>query len=173
MNIPADLLLPHIRAYVDARGISIEDFEASMGYTRGAVSGRVERYGDFSFNMTDRIFCKLGNPLGYWLSEEFQPYYDAEFERTCVECSVVFAPMSPKQKYCSQRCRQARHRGRQQAREEKLAADRARLAQANRERALRAKEKPAKTEEEREYRRLRNRVNKRAWRQRQREAVAA
>jgi len=177
MNIPAELLLPHIRAYVDARGISIEDFEASLGYTKGAVYSRISEYGNFTFNMTDRIFCKFGDPLGYWFSEEFAFYYKAEFERACEECNNIFSPGSPKQKYCSGRCRQARYVARQQAREQKLADDRARLAKANEMRALRARKKPEPTpeqqEEEREYQRLRNRINKRKWRARRREVLAA
>lgn len=167
MNIPAELMYPIIRAHVDARGISIEDFEASMDYGKGAVYNRITQYENFSFRMADRIFCKLGDPLGYWLSDTFKPYYDAEFEHECAadECDVRFLPHHEHQKYCSKECKGRQSNIRRETRRAQL-----RQLQGWNDARKRNKMTP---EQRRERRRLYDRLYKREYRRRQRELAAA
>jgi hypothetical protein len=170
MNVPVELLRPRIERYCIDRGISLEEFGASMGYGPQMIQERMARHDYFSIWMADRIICKLGLGLFGWrCDEKLREIY--EFKRVCgnEKCDEEFYPSSEAQIYCSHRCRTAAHRATQRRRD---AEKRRKRLEEQRLKAPVAKKK-TRPPEELERIRERNRIAKRRQRARLREQRAA
>ena len=163
-SIPAELIKPDLDKYCADRQITYAELSRQMGFYKDTL-GEAIRRGQFSFNLADHTLCKLGNPLGFWLGTGAK-YYAAEFAKKCkrAKCKEMFQPHHEHQKYCSVRCKKYAARDRWNGRHKA----RSRANNARRMRAARKRDRETLASEELELRRIKNRIYKRKWRERQR-----
>lgn len=73
MRVPSELIQPYVDRYLKEHEMTDEELSLAMGYESQTLRRSLARP-DFSFNMADRVLCKMG-ANGAWRTEPLDYYY--------------------------------------------------------------------------------------------------